>query len=262
VKAIVRTTEVRLCTGLQDRPPSARRSRPPAELPASSERSLLGSTASAKTAVWPWRGSGLKATHVLGGRGPACTLSEPIASAHRAPSVATRRGPESYTSLPIINQAATAAAALRGRTRGLFAYNPWVLARAAAWLDRAAFKPASLPDDLVTGIALAPTVAAGLILFKFPAFQMLLIALGIGAGAQLATRWIWRHSSPRPPASPLVASVFGVALVGAGAALATSVEIVVIAVVVEVLRARFLPAIRAQAGLLAYAASRPDFDFF
>jgi hypothetical protein len=42
--------------------------------------------------------------------------------------------------------------------------------------------------------------------------------------------------------------------VGAGAALTTSVEIAALAVVLELLRARYIPAIRAQAGLLALAA--------
>jgi Na+-transporting NADH:ubiquinone oxidoreductase subunit NqrB len=135
-----------------------------------------------------------------------------------------------------------------------FAYNPSVLARAAAWLDRAAFKPASLPDDLVTGIALAPPVIAGLIIFKFPAFQMLLVAIAIGAGAQLVARWIWRHTVPRPPASPLIAAVFGVAFIGAGAGLVIAIEIAVLAALLEILRARYAPSIRAQAGLLAYAA--------
>ncbi len=129
-----------------------------------------------------------------------------------------------------------------------------MLARAAAWLDRAAFRPASLPEDLITGIALAPAVVAGLIIFKFPAFQMLLIATAVGAGAQLAMRWFWRHSTPRPPASPVIVAIFGVTFVGAGAGLATSLEIAVIAVVLELLRARYIPAIRAQAGLLAYSA--------
>src|ERR1700686_1946524 len=59
-------------------------------------------------------------------------------------------------------------------------YNPGVLARAGAWLDRAAFNPQSLPDDLTIGIALAPPVAAGLIIFKLPAVQMLVIALAFG----------------------------------------------------------------------------------
>jgi Na+-transporting NADH:ubiquinone oxidoreductase subunit NqrB len=134
-----------------------------------------------------------------------------------------------------------------------FPYNPSVLARAAAWLDRAAFKPASLPDDLVTGIALTPPVVAGLIIFKFPAFQALLVAIGVGAAAQLIARWIWRHTVPRPQTSPLIAALFGVALVGAGSGLVVAIEIGVLASVLEVLRARYAPAIRAQVGLLAYA---------
>ncbi|HUZ85407.1 MAG TPA: RnfABCDGE type electron transport complex subunit D [Candidatus Baltobacterales bacterium] len=129
----------------------------------------------------------------------------------------------------------------------------WI-ARVGVWLDRAAFKPASLPDDLVTGIALTPPVVAGLVIFKFPAFEMLLVALAVGAAAQLAVRWLWRHHIPRTSASPMIAAIFGVALVGAGAGLVTSVEISLLAVVLESLRARYVPAIRAQAGLLAYAA--------
>lgn len=129
-----------------------------------------------------------------------------------------------------------------------------MLARAAAWLDRAAFKPATLPDDLVTAIALAPPVIAGLIFFKLPAFEMLLIAVAAGAVAQLGARWLWRRSNPHPPASPLIAAVVGVALVGPGAGLVVTAEIAVAAVVLELLRARYVPAIRAQAGLLSYAA--------
>ena len=130
----------------------------------------------------------------------------------------------------------------------------WWLAVPASWLDRAAFRPASLPDDLVTGIALAPAVIAGLIIFKTPALEMLMVAVAVGAVAQLAVRWIWRKQSSAAAASPLIASVFGVALVGPGAGLATSVEIAVLAVVLEVLRARYMPAIRAQMGLVAFAA--------
>jgi Na+-transporting NADH:ubiquinone oxidoreductase subunit NqrB len=128
------------------------------------------------------------------------------------------------------------------------------LDRAAAWVDRAAFSPASLPDDLVTGAALAPPVAAGLIIFKLPALEMLAVALAVGIAVQLVTRWVWRHAVPRPRPGAIVAAVIGVALVGAGAPLAISVGIAALAVVLEVLRARFIPAIRAQAGLLAFAA--------
>jgi Na+-transporting NADH:ubiquinone oxidoreductase subunit NqrB len=139
----------------------------------------------------------------------------------------------------------------------LIAYNPTVpsvLAKVGRWLDRAAFKPASLPDDLITGIALCPTVIAGLIIFRTPAAEMLAVALGAGAIGILAAQWMWRHHMPHPGASPLIAAIFGVALVGAGANLIVSIEIAALAVILELLRARYVPAIRAQAGLLAYAA--------
>lgn len=128
-----------------------------------------------------------------------------------------------------------------------------MLARAGAWLDRAAFKPASLPDDLVTAIALLPPVVAGLIIFKTPALQMLAVALGAGAVALTAGQFLWRHQHPRPAASPVIAAVVGVALVGAGASLLISIEIAFLAVALEELRARYVPAVRAQVGLFAFA---------
>lgn len=128
------------------------------------------------------------------------------------------------------------------------------LKRGAAWLDRAAFSPASLPDDLITGIALAPPVIAGLIIFKLPAVEMLAVALAVGIAAHLIARWVWRRDLPRPQPSAVIAAVVGVALVGPGASLATSIEIAALAVILELLRARYIPAIRAQAGLLAFAA--------
>jgi Na+-transporting NADH:ubiquinone oxidoreductase subunit NqrB len=129
-----------------------------------------------------------------------------------------------------------------------------VLARAGAWLDRAAFKPASLPDDLVTGLALLPAVVAGLIIFRLPAAEMLGIALATGSVGLLIAHWFWHRQFRASPASPLIAAVFGVALVGSGAGLVVAAEIAVVAVTLELLRVRYMPAIRAQAGLLAYAA--------
>jgi len=129
-----------------------------------------------------------------------------------------------------------------------------VLARVGAWLDRAAFHPASLPGDLTIGIALAPPVAAGLIIFKVPAAQMLGVALALGVAGQVAAYVVWRRLAPRPQASPFIAAVFGVALVGAGAPLSASIAIAALAVMLELIRARYIPAIRAQTGLLAYAA--------
>ena len=125
--------------------------------------------------------------------------------------------------------------------------------KAGAWLDRAAFKPATLPDDLVTGIALLPAVVAGLVIFRLPAAQMLAIAFAAGAVGLIASRWVWRSQFARGGASPLIVAVVGVALVGAGAGLAVTAYVAVLAVVLELLRARFMPAIRAQAGLIAYA---------
>jgi Na+-transporting NADH:ubiquinone oxidoreductase subunit NqrB len=123
----------------------------------------------------------------------------------------------------------------------------------AAWLDRAAFSPASLPDDLITGIALAPMVAAGIIIFRLPALEMLLVAVATGIAGTLFARFVWRHDIPRPQPSPLIAAVIGVALVGPGSSLGITIAIAAAAVILELLRARYMPAIRAQTGLLAFA---------
>jgi hypothetical protein len=123
----------------------------------------------------------------------------------------------------------------------------------AAALDRAAFKPASLPNDLITGLALAPPVIAGLIIFKVPALEMLAVALIIGTAGQTAAHLLWRKHLPRTQTSPLIAAMFGVALVGVGASIVTSIEIALLAVVLELLRGRYIPAVRAQTGLLAFA---------
>jgi Na+-transporting NADH:ubiquinone oxidoreductase subunit NqrB len=48
--------------------------------------------------------------------------------------------------------------------------------------------------------------------------------------------------------------VFGVALIGAGASLLVTAEVAALAAVLELLRARYMPLIRAQAGLIAFAA--------
>lgn len=128
-----------------------------------------------------------------------------------------------------------------------------MLARVGAWLDRAAFKPESLPDDLVTGLALLPPVVAGLIIFKAPAVQMLGIAVAAGGVGVLIGNWFWRRQFRPSVFSPLIAAVFGVALIGAGAGIVVAAEIAVLAVVLDVLRVRYMPAIRAQAGLIAFA---------
>src|SRR5438105_12433819 len=83
---------------------------------------------------------------------------------------------------------------------------------------------------------------------------MLAIALAAGIAGLIATRWVWSNHRPRASASPLLAAVIGVALVGPGANLLISAEIAVLAVILELLRVRYMPAVRAQVGLIAYAA--------
>lgn len=121
-------------------------------------------------------------------------------------------------------------------------------------MDRAAFRPGTLPDDLVIGGALLPPIVAGLVIFKVPAAEILAIAVAAGVIGILAGRLLWRGQRSRIGAGPLIAALFGVALVGAGASLAVVAEIVALAVVLELLRARYIPAMRAQAGLIAFAA--------
>ena len=121
-------------------------------------------------------------------------------------------------------------------------------------LDRAAFRPATLPDDLVTVIALLPPIAAGLIIFRVPALRMLGVAVAVGTVGVIVSRWLLRDQRSRFGWSTLIAALFGVALVGTGASLYVSAEIAVLAVIMELARARYMPAIRAQAGLLAFAA--------
>src|SRR2546429_1394852 len=104
----------------------------------------------------------------------------------------------------------------------LFAYNPSVpsggsrelktrspsawLVRAGSFLDRAAFRPATLPDGLVTGIALLPGIVAGLVIFKMPAFRMLGVALAAGAPRVVVARWMGGNQRPHPGAKNPVAA--------------------------------------------------------
>jgi NQR2, RnfD, RnfE family len=102
-------------------------------------------------------------------------------------------------------------------------------------------------------MALMPPVIAGLVIFKLPAVEMLGIALVAGIAAQLASRLLWRGLIPKPETSPIIAAIVGIALISAGAQLLLSGEVAVLAVVLEVLRARYVPAVRAQPGLFAWA---------
>lgn len=187
----------------------------------------------------------MSATQVESGSVLEDTIADEMAKTRNARNVAPRHLPASDTRLPIITD--------RRDRPPTFPYNPNVLAKAGAWLDRAAFKPASLPDDLVTGVALLPALAAGLILFHTAAVEMLGVAILAGGIGMLVAYFVMRRHAPHPGASPLIAALFGVALVGSGASIVVTAEVAVLAVILDVLRARYVPVIRAQAGLLAYS---------
>lgn len=112
------------------------------------------------------------------------------------------------------------------------------------------FSPETASPSLVLGVALAPAVAAGLLLFRLAALEMLGIALGVGAAVHLGAHWL------RQPlrTSPVLPAVVGVGLVGPAAPLPIVAGVAVVAAGLETLRARFLPGARLQIGLLAYSA--------
>ena len=75
-------------------------------------------------------------------------------------------------------------------------------------MDRAAFRPATLPDNLVTGMALVPPIAAGLVIYRVPAAEMLAIAVAAGAAGMVVAQLLWRHQRPRQLSGALIASLF------------------------------------------------------
>ena len=117
-------------------------------------------------------------------------------------------------------------------------------------LERGAFRPETLPPDVATAIAIAPSVLAGLLLFHLVAIEMLGLAIGVGAAAHLASR-----SSGRPlQVSPVIPAVIGVGLVGPAAPVPWIVGVAILAAALELARARVVPAARLHTGLLAFAA--------
>ncbi len=124
----------------------------------------------------------------------------------------------------------------------------------AVWKPRAlgarfAFRPETLPPDLVTVVALGPPIAAGLLLFRVAAADMLGIAIGVGAIAHLAARL-----SRQPVAtSPVVTSIVGVALLGPGAPHVWTLAVAALAAVLELGRARIYHKLHVETGLLAYS---------
>ena len=121
--------------------------------------------------------------------------------------------------------------------------------RLAAILDRVFFRPDSLPPDLVTALALAGPILAGLIWFRLPAGEMLLLALAAGGAVHLAARAL----KLRLEMSPALAAVIGVALIGPQSPLLWPALTATAAAVLEVLRSHFWPRARVSTGVLAYA---------
>lgn len=117
-------------------------------------------------------------------------------------------------------------------------------------LERGAFRPETLPPDVVMAIAVAPPVLAGLLLFHLIALEMLALAIGVGAAAHLAVR----YSGMPLRISPVLPAVIGVGLVGPGAPQPWIAAVAVLAAALELARARLVPAARIHTGLLAYAA--------
>ena len=117
-------------------------------------------------------------------------------------------------------------------------------------LDRVLFKPETLPPSATLSIGLVPPVAAGLILFRLAAVEMLVLAIAVGGIAHLTARLI------RQPlqVSTVIPAIVGVALIGPGASPAWALGVAVAASTLEVARVRLLPAFRIHAGLLAYSS--------
>ncbi len=127
---------------------------------------------------------------------------------------------------------------------------PLVLGKALGAGGRVAFRPESLPPALVTGLALAPPVLAGLLLFRLPALLMLALALALGGLAHLAARIAKLPLS----GTPVLPAVVAVALIGPGASILWTAAAALAASGLELARSRFTPGARLQAGMLAYAA--------
>ena len=124
-----------------------------------------------------------------------------------------------------------------------------MLGAAARRLDRALFRPDSLNPDVVSAIALAGPILAGLVLFREPAAIFLLLAVAIGGIAQVALRL----RRQRLQTSPIIVSLVGVALCGPLAASALPAVVALLASILEILRSTFWPRARIHAGVLAYS---------
>ena len=101
---------------------------------------------------------------------------------------------------------------------------------------------------MILGIALAPSILAGLLIFRLQAAEILAIALVAGGLAHVVALGLKQPMQD----SPILASVIGVALVGAGTPLLWAALIAVAAAGLELVRVRFAPNARLQMGLFVY----------
>jgi hypothetical protein len=124
-----------------------------------------------------------------------------------------------------------------------------VLGKLARVLDRAFFRPDSLHPDVVTSLALAGPVIAGLILFRQPAFEFLGMAIAIGGAVHLGARLL----RVKLETSPMLVALVGVALCGPLSPPVWPALIALTAAVLEVARSHYWPRARIHTGVVAYA---------
>ena len=124
-----------------------------------------------------------------------------------------------------------------------------MLGKLARVLDRAFFRPDSLHPDVVTSLALAGPVIAGLILFRQPAFEFLGMAIGIGGAVHLGARLL----RVKLETSPMLVALVGVALCGPLSPPVWPALIALTAAVLEVARSHYWPRARIHTGVVAYA---------
>ncbi len=101
----------------------------------------------------------------------------------------------------------------------------------------------------MAAVAIVPPLIAGLVFFQGRALIALAFAVAVGAALHLIA---WRLKVSLA-VSPAVASTVAVALVGAGAPYRWTAAAALLAGGLDVARQAFLPALRVQAGLIAYS---------
>jgi len=110
--------------------------------------------------------------------------------------------------------------------------------------------PHSASSTYVFALAMLPSLVAGLLLFRESAATLLVLAVVIGCVAQLPALFLKRFAG----GAPLLSAVVAIALVGPNTPLLVVIGLAGAAAAAELLRARFLPSVRFQVGLAAYAA--------